>query len=486
MIEDSLRSVRSYYFSMPQWCKNLVGGVYARIPKRIALGKCYGHFMDLLKESRSWSKSQIYEYQMAQLKMTLENSYAYVPYYQRRFREYGVTPEALKSLEDLKLFPTLTKRNIKENYNDLISVKANRRGYLPTATGGSTAEPLRLLHEKGITRSKEKAFIWDGWSRVGYDPCARTVQLKGRSVAKPDMGIFWEYEPIQNFLEMDSNFLTEKNMPLYLSAIARFSPQFIIGYPSSVYLIAKYLDEHAEQKIPLPNLRAVFLAAENVYPWQRQLFERVFKCRIFSHYGHSEMVLLGMECEHSHALHFFPEYGFLEVLDSHEEPVTKQGDYGELVGTSFHNHIMPLIRYKTQDLGVIGPSVCRCGRTYPIVQDVEGRLQEFIVTSDGRLISICVMGAAHFSVLDSVYETQYYQDTPGKVLFRVVPKKGYSEEDREAILKALGDKMGAMVQVNVAEVDEIRRTRSGKHLMIEQKIPLDVLRGSQDLILKEG
>lgn len=482
MLEDSLRSIRNYYFNLPQWCKNAVGFSYNMLPSNVKLGKTYRDFKLLLSRSRSWSRQEIMDYQFRQLQETLCEAYEHVPYYRKTFNEYGVSPDSIKSLEDVKLLPTLTKKDIKNNFHDLVSRGVNPRKHLHTTTGGSTAEPIRFLQEKGLTRSKERAFIWDGWSRVGYLPGAKTVQLKGRTVGSPEKNVFWEYEPIQNFLEMDSNYLKEENIPLYLEAINKFHPEFMIGYPSSIYLIAKYLKENS---LSFPDIRAVFLASENVYPWQREMLRDVFHCRIFSHYGHSEMVLLGMECEHSHNLHFYPEYGLLEVLDAEGNPVEREGAHGELVGTSFHNFVMPLIRYKTQDIGVIGPSTCECGRSYPLISDVEGRLQEFIVTADNRLISICVMGAAHFDVLDHVYETQYYQDTPGKVVFKVVPKSGYNEGHRKLILKSLTEKIGGKVKAEVIEVDSIHRTKSGKHLMIEQKIPLKILEGSQDLVLKD-
>ena len=120
---------------------------------------------------------------------------------------------------------------------------------------------------------------------------------------------------------------------------------------------------------------------------------------------------------------------------------------------------------------------------YSALSDVEGRLQEFIVTRDHRLISICVMGAAHFDTLDCVAATQYYQGTPGKLEFRVVPRRGYTEQDRDSIQNALSEKVGTDVDVIVREVDSIERTRSGKHMMIIQKIPIRVLERGQSLIL---
>lgn len=482
MIEDHLRSIRSYYYKLPTGIQSLVGSVYSMLPAQMRLGKVYGEFRKLIGDSE-FKRASFEEMQFMELKKTISHAYRDIPYYQKKFAEYGVTPASLQSLTDITKFPTMTKKDLKDHYRDLINPKISSARHLVTTTGGSTAEPARFLHIKGITRSKERAFIHDGWSRGGYYARAKTVQLKGRTVGHPEKKIFWQYEAIQNFLEMDSNYLSLENIPFYVEAILKFKPEFMIGYASSVYLLAKQMRESG---ISPPKLKCVYLASENVYEWQREYLESYFKCKIFSHYGHSEMLLLGMECEYSHNLHFYPQYGFLEALGEDGSPVPPTyGAIGELVGTSFHNELMPLIRYKTQDLGRWGHQNCRCGRNYPILEEVEGRLQEFIVTRDNRLISICVMGAAHFDVLDYVYETQYYQDKPGELVFRIVPKEGFNDAHKQMLLNAVREKTGPDVSVSIELVNQIKRTRNGKHLMIEQKLDLQILSGNQSLILAD-
>ena len=468
MLEDILRKPRSLYYAMPAWQKAIVGNLYHMIPQRLRLGGNYVKFRKFLETSEYWSKQQWEDFQYQEMLNTISQAYAHVPYYRKSFSEYGLTPAKFTCLDDIKKFPTLSKKDIQENRSDLIADNVPLWRHLVTTTGGSTAEPLSLLHEKGLTRSKERAFIWNGWSRVGYYPHARTVQFKGRSVGNPQKNIFWEYEPIQGFLEMDSNYLTESRIPLYLDVIREFNPEYLIGYVSSIHQIAQYLKNVSRKDVP--RFKAVCLASENVYEWQREFLTEVFGCRVFSHYGHSEMVLLGMECEESHNLHFFPQYGYLEVMDAHGNILSNPGGTGEMVGTSFHNRVMPLIRYRTQDYGVIGESNCKCGRHYPMIKDMEGRLQEFIVTSDYRLISICVMGAAHLDISDYVYETQYYQDRPGHVIFRVVPRGDFGEEQKTIIRNILKTKLGDNMTVEIEEMAQLAKSRSGKHIMIEQKL----------------
>lgn len=466
MIEDSLRKVRSVYYKSPQFVKLILGNTYRSIPMSKRLGKEYIHFCELISQSNNWSAQQYQDYTYLQLKDTLTAAFNHIPFYKSLYASHGLTLSDFKAPEDLQQFPTITKQDVKDNYSQFISSEISSASHLVTTTGGSTSEPMRFLQIKGVTRPKERAFICAGWGRVGYRYGDKAVQLKGRPVGEPDKGVFWEYEPIQNYLEMDSNYLTEKNIPAYLKQIKKFNAEYMIGFPSSIYLLAKYLKDSGDA---VPRFKAIMLASENVYPWQRALLEDIFDCRIYSHYGHSEMVLLAMESEVSNDLLVFPQYGYLEVIDGDGSVLTGEGEKGELIGTSFHNPLMPFIRYRTQDVGTIGAPDSNLPH-YPVLSDVEGRLQEFIVTGTQRLISICTMGAAHFDVLDNVAETQYYQEEAGTVEFHVVPKAGYNELDEKRIYKSVKDKLGADVTLKVKCVDAIKRTKSGKHMMLVQKI----------------
>lgn len=474
MLDDLLRTFTGGYFKMPGWMRQVVGSAYRAIPLRIRYGGVYREFEDEIRTTEYWTEARHRDRQWERVRATLDIAFRDIPYYRNRYRGGGIESGDIRNLEDFQRLPFLTKQDVKEHLEEMVSRGIPRWKWLVTTTGGSTLNPMRFYQVKGLTRSKERAFIRDQWGRFGYQPGMRTVQIKGRCVGEPGRGIFWEEEPIQNFLEMNSQYLTEDHLPAYVDAIAAFKPQFLIGYVSSVFLLARYLESHPERRFP--RLRGLFLASENVYPWQRQLFSRIFQCPICAHYGHSEMVLLGAECPQSAQYHFYPQYGYLELIGSDGKPCTTPGQVGELVGTSFDNPLMPFIRYRTQDYGVLGKPECPCGRHYPMIERIEGRLQEFIVTRDGRLISICVLGAAHFDVLDNVHQTQYYQDTPGRLVFRVVPKTGFSLTDLKRIQAVVQAKTGNDLEVEVEVVKEIPRTKAGKHRMIEQRLDIPVMK----------
>ena len=180
--------------------------------------------------------------------------------------------------------------------------------------------------------------------------------------------------------------------------------------------------------------------------------------------------MLAGECEESTLYHIFPEYGIVEVIGRDGQPVEEPGVMGEVVATNLTNYVCPLIRYRTMDLATAAEGTCTCGRQYPLLERVEGRLQEFIVTKNRRLISMTSVNT-HSDVFDNVMQFQFYQERAGEVLLRIVRKPGYNDQDTEYILRELEKKFEGDVDVTISFVTEIPRTRRGKYQFLVQELP---------------
>ncbi|MCC7556434.1 MAG: phenylacetate--CoA ligase family protein, partial [Methanoculleus marisnigri] len=169
--------------------------------------------------------------------------------------------------------------------------------------------------------------------------------------------------------------------------------------------------------------------------------------------------------------HIFPEYGIVELIGRDGRPVEGPGAMGEVVATNLTNFVCPLIRYRTLDVAVLGTDACTCGRAYPMLERVEGRLQEFIVTKNRRFISMTAVNM-HSDIFDNVAQFQFHQEKEGETLLRIVKKPGYGDRDTERILRELDRKFDGDVDVTIRFVDEIPRTRRGKYQFLIQELPL--------------
>jgi phenylacetate-CoA ligase len=251
-----------------------------------------------------------------------------------------------------------------------------------------------------------------------------------------------------------------------------YKPEFLKGYPSSLYIFARYLKETNK---PFPVVKGLLCASENLYEYQKNLFKEVFEgAKIFSHYGHYELAVLAGYCEHEDTYHVLPQYGFAELIDKNGNVVTQRGQIGEIVGTSFLVYNTPFIRYRTQDLAVFKGIECQaCGRPYQIWERIEGRLQEFIVTRNGRYISMTAINM-HDDTFDPIRQFQFYQEEKGVVVFRYIPKDTIADERLMDIKKRLLSKFGDDIELVMKEVSEIPPTKRGKHRFLIQRLNLGI------------
>jgi len=401
--------------------------------KALAILPSYKTFKEMykfLQKSQWWSREQLEEYQLQQLGKLLNHAYKNVPYYKKVFDERGLKPKDIQDFKDLQKLPFLTKEIIQDNLNDLKARNYPADKFEYVTTGGSTGIPLGFYYERGVSRAREWAFMKTLWDRVGYHFRDKCVILRGNVVKSADKGKFWEYSLFGRWLILSSYHMTDENLPKYIEKIMRFKPKFIQAYPSAITILARFMRENNIE--PFPTVKAILCGSENLYQWQRKLLEDVFQCRVYSWYGHTEQAVLAGECEKSTYYHIFPEYGIVEIIGKDGKPVTAENEIGEIVATGLNNFICPLIRYRTMDLAVPANGKCECGRDYPLLKKVEGRLQELVVAGDGSLIPL---GPAIFGIHDAewtkVKQIQFLQEKPGELIIQVVKGPSYSKAEIE-------------------------------------------------------
>ena len=148
-------------------------------------------------------------------------------------------------------------------------------------------------------------------------------------------------------------------------------------------------------------LRGLLCGSERLTLPQKRLLERAFKCRIYRWYGHAERVVLAGEGTKSELFYFFPQYGLVEFGPPDSEGLC------EVIGTSFHNLVMPLIRYRTGDyVRLANPKTDGdLEFPWPAVAEIAGREQEFLVSATGRRISLTAFNM-HDTVFDDLYAVQ--------------------------------------------------------------------------------
>jgi phenylacetate-CoA ligase len=437
----------------------------AYVAAKPAYWRSVHEWRQMIARSEAWSIDEIEAYQTRQLRRVLEHAYRNVPYYRSLLERIGVLPTDFNELRDVSILPVLRKRELQDHQHELLATNCRPRDRIYFTSAGSTGVPVGFYHDADLA-AKEWAFMTSQWQRVGYRDGDRTAILRGTVVSADRL---LAPAPFQNSLVMSSYHLTDDRLPLYVHALRTFKPRFLRAYPSAATLLARHMIGHNEE--PVSSIRAILCGSENLYGWQRSLIEQAFACRVFSWYGQSERVCLAGECESDSRLHIFPQYGLCELVGQDGEPVARPGELGQIVATGFLNESMPLIRYATADTAFYAKGVCeKCRRPYTRFERVEGRIQEFIVTGDGRYISMTAINM-HSPVFDNILQFRFHQSAPGHIVLKVVPKPSYSVGDEERIRKELAPKLGRSIDLSVEAVREIPLGGRGKFHFLDQELP---------------
>lgn len=454
----------------PKFIQNSVKGIYGAIPLEYRLGKTFTETYNLLKATQYWTKEQHEEYQIKQLKQLLNHSYNNVPYYHNLFNEAGFNPDKFKYLDEMAKIPFLTKDIVMNNIEDLKAKNFSEKNFEYSSTGGTTGKQMRFYLQKGFSKAREWAFVSTQWNRMGYDYNKSKRIILRNQVLKE--GTLWEWDRVHNSLVIDTYHLTDENIKKIIDKINKEKIEFIHTYPSAITIICDFINKTGYGLTY--KLKAVLATSENIYNRQREHIESTLKTRLFSFYGHSELCIFAGECEKSTKYHIFSEYGYTELVDSNDKVISEDGVIGELVGTSFNNFAMPFIRYRTADYSSYSQEQeCECERNYKLLNSVEGRwLQEMIITSQGNKISITAMNM-HSNIFDNVKAFQFYQDTPGICIIKLVRKDSFTLYDEKNIYAELKKKLGAYIDLKVEYVNEIPRTIGGKYRFVVQKLKID-------------
>lgn len=462
-LEDRLYPLLSLYGKLPKRVQYAIGGAYNRLPSRWRLGARYSEFRALSNDADDWSEDECRAYQVEQLRSVLTHAATYCPYYRESFARAGFDPASVRQPEDLAGCPEITKDDVLKHLPEMASTQFAPADRLYLTTGGSTGIPVGFYLHRGVSRPKEQAFLEAMWHRAGYFDGARLAVIRGYVTSAKASGRIVSYDATRDWLMLSSYHLTPERLPEYVDALERFRPDLLHAYPSAALQLAEYIERSGRPwQIPL---RAVLCGSERLTLPQKRVLERVFQCRVYRWYGHSERVILAGEGRTSELFYFFPQYGCVEFGPPDDEGLR------EVIGTSFHNFAMPFIRYRTGDYVRLADDA-HSDREFrwPAAVDVVGREHEFLVTATGRKVSMTAFNM-HDNVFDGLYALQFYQDQPGTAELRYIPRPKFHQSQLAEIDRRIRVKLGDDFRVTYRAVSEVEKTPRGKHRWLLSHLP---------------
>jgi phenylacetate-coenzyme A ligase PaaK-like adenylate-forming protein len=435
---------------------NLYSGVLESLllpANDLVRGRHYMEHRRFMEKSQWWSPEQMREFQWSALRKLLAHVFDSVPYYRRKYADAGIRLEDLRSWEDFRRLPVLTREEIRDHREELCSTTYTGK-LLPHATGGSSGSPTRFYrtYESYDWRmaAKDRVYNWSGW-RLGE----RSIYLWGAAVGHVPRLHAWKTktrEAIDRQLIFNTFSQSEALWRRIYAAAIKFRPKLAVGYVSSLEQFAAFL---RATKQTIPSVRCVIAAAEPLFPRVRQDIESGFFAPIFNTYGSREFMSIAGECEYHHGLHINAENLVVETQDpSSDEP-------SEILVTDLHNYGMPFLRYAIGDLGMMSGGACPCGRGLPRLNSIEGRVLDALRSADGRIIP----GEFFPHVLKEVPEILQYrveQKSEDRIVISAVLAHSLSARSHTLLETEILKVFGPKTHWEILPVSEIPVLVSGK------------------------
>jgi phenylacetate-CoA ligase len=416
-----------------------------------------------LKRLQWKNPDELKKIQFKKLKAIIKHAYNHVPYYHKAFLLAGVKPEDIKAFEDLRKLPIVSKKEIQENWQNFITTGIDQSKLSTRITSGSTGIPLKIISDP---------YPGPGSSKYPFFECG--VKLHDVFVT------VWGRDA--KHIRWGSKFtwlwgcISETIVPLLpeekLIKILRFiKPDVLHTFPSILLMLANYdLSGIAP--------RLIFTQGEMVTQHCRDVCSRKFNAELFETYGSVEFGTLAFECPEHFGLHMLTDNAYIEFVDEMGEQVSS-GEPGEIIVTGLHNYSMPLIRYRIGDVGMPSDERCPCGRSWPIMRSIEGRINDFLTFSDGRKISWLyllrnILYDEEFRRnMFCVSQYQLIQEKYNKLVFKFVKGSHFDPRILERIKNKLEEEFanqGERLQVVLEAVEEIPMERTGKRRLFISKV----------------
>jgi phenylacetate-CoA ligase len=335
-------------------------------------------------------------------------------------------------------------------------------------TSGTSGTPLDVIRSYDSTLW-EQACMRQHWQWAAWRPGETQVVLRGDNIVPIERQEppFWFHDRIGRQLFVSTRHLTRAHAADIVQAINQHAPAQLRAYPSAAYKLAELMHETGLQI----KLRTVITSSELLLPVQREVIESSFGARVFDHYGMAERVAFGMQCELGR-LHVNPEYSLVEVLDERGQATDGPGF---IVGTTLRNLAMPLLRYRLTDMACWSAEPCPCGRSYPTLQSLQGRIDDQLYDRDTEPVSAAVITFA-FKGVPHIAKAQVAQVGPQNWEVRVVPSPGFGEAQRRLLSDNFVRLVSDRVNLAVRLVEDIPLLPSGKFKWVTQEYFVEGLR----------
>lgn len=444
--------IKNAFKLTPIFVQNLAITLFNTYQYKIRHGGKYRSFRDYYARVDSLTEPKL----IREIELKKQQFFNYVKNNSNWYQNYDFS--------DLGSLPILEKSDIVNNLDNIKTVSESKGKV--SLTGGTTGASMKVIYI--IEDVQERFAILDTFrAKHGYKLGKKTAWFSGKNlISESDLskGICSHYDFINKIRFYSTFHINQKNFDIYWKSLNEFKPDFIVGFPSSVYEICKIADA---QGLRLSHqVKVFFPTAETILPEHREIIGRILGCKLVDQYASSEGAPFILECEKGN-LHIHPLTGIFEVVDENLQPAKE----GQLLVTSFTTKGTPLIRYRIGDSITLASKdkECACGSLFPLVDSIQGRSTDYLLSPTHGKVNLGNLSNSTKDV-NGIIKFQVIQDTLEKVKVLVVANDKFNSKEQSKFKTALTERLGSEVSISLEIVKDIPNEKSGKFRIIKNNL----------------
>jgi phenylacetate-CoA ligase len=411
-----------------------------------------------LEKTQYYSRQQLEEIQWNRLKELWQFLWQHNDFYRQRFIDIGLNEHDLKTSDDIRRLPILTKKEIRNQGHDMISSGFQKESLFHFKTGGSTGKALDIFITEECSEMRNACAIrHDRWT--GWEPGEPIGAVWGnpklpKTFREKIIDAF-----VQPFIYLDTMAVTDDSVRQFVELWKKRRPTLLFGHAHSLYILAQQLE-----KIGIKEIRPTGIIATSMMllAHERAVIEKVLTCKVTDRYGCEEVSLIGCECEKHNGMHMNIEHLIIEFIKEDGSYATP-GESGRIVVTDLMNKAMPFVRYQVEDVGVPLNRDCSCGRGLPLMGKVTGRVADFLLKSDGTKVAGISLIENTLTRIPAIDQMQIIQKGYERFDLNIVPGAIYNNDIGEALIASFKDVFDENTQIHLQLVSEIPPEKSGKY-----------------------
>lgn len=409
------------------------------------------------------SEAEIGRFQTEQCLEIARHAYETTDFYRDLYGAHGFSHQDLQDPDVFTALPTVTKSHLREHSSRFRSDSAHPRRFLPSSTGGSTGQPLKVYHDAMAPTAALwwTVYRWAGagpWTDVGF------VQRERRdaSTILKESAQWW---PTQRVF-LDSRMMDPESIQRFIDILQNRRNFIIIGYVGAVVELAEYISHH---RLHLSGLRSVSVTAAPLSGAVRAFLETVFTVPILNQYRSAEVPWIAAQCAQGQGLHVLASHRHVGLYPS----TNGSGSKYDLVISDFANRAFPLVKYDIGDQSRPLHGRCPCGNGFPRIEPIDGRVTDTLRLPDGSAITGGLTSLFN-KYPDAVRQFQVIQRSDSSLLLRCIPTAPESLPQIEEVCTELRRIAHDQVPVDFELVDRIPH-EAGKSRIIKSELPKESL-----------